>query len=120
MLEPTSSARVVMTTVVSAEEANRIGRTLVEERLAACATLLPPIHSIYRWHDQIESSAETMLLIKTSLDHLPALETRLRELHSYQTPEFLVLPVESGSHAYLDWLQASLTCTHSEEKRPKS
>lgn len=108
MLEPTSSARVVMTTVVSPEEANRIGRILVEERLAACATLLPPIHSIYRWHDQIESSTETMLLIKTSLDQLPALETRLRALHSYQTPEFLVLPVESGSHAYLNWLQASL------------
>ena len=108
MLEPTSTARIVMTTVVSAEEANRIGRTLVEERLAACATLLPPVHSIYRWHDQIESSNETMLLIKTSLDQLPALETRLREMHSYQTPEFLVLPVESGSHAYLDWLKTSV------------
>jgi periplasmic divalent cation tolerance protein len=108
MLETTTSARIVMTTVVSGEEGTRIGRTLVEERLAACATLLPPIHSIYRWNDQIESSNETMLLIKTSLDHVPALETRLRELHSYQTPEFLVLPVESGSHAYLDWLQASV------------
>lgn len=108
MLQPTSSARVVMTTVASAEEADRIGRTLVEERLAACATLMPPVLSIYRWHDQIESSAETMLLIKTSVDQLPALETRLRELHSYQIPEFLVFPVESGSHAYLDWLQASL------------
>ncbi len=108
MLETTSSARVVMTTVVSAEEANRIGRTLVEERLAACATLLPPVHSIYRWHDQIESSNETMLLIKTSLEHLPTLENRLHEMHSYQTPEFLVLPVESGSHAYLDWLKGSM------------
>jgi len=48
------------------------------------------------------------MLIKTSLDHLAALETRLRELHSYETPEFLVLPVESGSHAYLNWLQASM------------
>ncbi len=108
MLEPTTSARIAITTVVSAEEANRIGRTLVEERLAACATLLPPVHSIYRWHDKIESSNETMLLIKTSLDQVPALETRLRELHSYQTPEFLVIPVESGSRAYLDWLQASI------------
>jgi periplasmic divalent cation tolerance protein len=108
MLEPTSSARIVMTTVVSVEEANRIGRTLVEERMAACATLLPPVHSIYRWHDQLEATNETMLLIKTTLDQLPALETRLRELHSYQTPEFLVLPVESGSHAYLDWLKASM------------
>lgn len=108
MLEPSSSARIVITTVVSAEEAARIGRALVEERLAACATLLPPIHSIYRWHDKIESSNENMLLIKTSLDQLPALETRLHEMHSYQTPEFLVLPVESGSRAYLDWLKSSL------------
>lgn len=108
MLELTSSARIVITTVVSAEEATRIGHALVEERLAACATLLPQIHSIYRWHDQIETSAETLLLLKTTLDQLPALEIRLRELHTYQTPEFLVLPVESGSHAYLDWLQESL------------
>ena len=108
MLEPSSSARIVITTVVSAEEAARIGRALVEERLAACATLLPPIHSIYRWHDKIESSNESMLLIKTSLDQLPALETRLHEMHSYQTPEFLVLPVESGSQGYLDWLKSSL------------
>lgn len=108
MLETASSARIVITTVVSAEEANRIGRTLIEERLAACATLLPPIHSIYRWHDTIECSNETMLLIKTSLEHLPVLEARLHEMHSYQTPEFLVLPVESCSRAYLDWLKASL------------
>lgn len=108
MLESTSSARIVMTTVVSAEEASRIGHTLVDERLAACVTQLPPIHSIYRWHDQIESCSETMMLIKTSLDKLPALESRLRELHTYETPEFLVLPVESGSQTYLNWLQASM------------
>ena len=108
MPEPTLSARIVLTTVVSPEEAGRIGRTLVEERLAACATLLPAIHSIYRWHDQIETSAETMLMLKTSVAQLSLLETRLHELHSYQTPEFLVLPVESGSQAYLDWLHASL------------
>lgn len=108
MLETTSSARIVMTTVVSPEEATRLGRTLVEERLAACATLLPPVHSIYRWHDQIESSAETLLLLKTCTGQLPALESRLQQLHSYQTPEFLVLAIEAGSHSYLDWLQSCL------------
>jgi periplasmic divalent cation tolerance protein len=97
-----------MTTVASAEEANCIGRTLVEERLAACATLLPSVHSIYRWRDQLEASNETMLLIKTTLDQLPALEIRLLGLHSYETPEFLVISVESGSNAYLDWLKASM------------
>ena len=108
MLESTSSARIVMTTVASAEEAARLGRALVEERLAACATLLPAVQSIYHWQDQIESSAECLLLLKTACDRLPALEARLHELHSYQTPEFLVLAVEAGSHPYLAWLEASL------------
>jgi len=108
MLESTSSARIVMTTVVSPEEAARLGRTLVEERLAACATILPVVNSIYHWKDQIESSAECMLLLKTVTARLTALEARLNELHSYQTPEFLVLAVEAGSHAYLAWLDRSL------------
>jgi len=108
MLESTLSARIVMTTVVSPEEGARLGRALVEEHLAACATLLPPIHSIYRWHEKIESSAETLLLLKTTCDQLSALESRLQELHSYQTPEFLVLAVEAGSHTYLKWLDACL------------
>ena len=108
MIEATSTARIVMTTVVSPEEASRLGRTLVEERLAACATLLPPVHSIYSWHGKIESSAETLLLLKTAIDQLPALEARLQELQSYQTPEFLVLEIEAGSHSYLQWLRANL------------
>jgi periplasmic divalent cation tolerance protein len=108
MLEATSSARIVMTTVASPEEATRLGHALVEERLAACATLLPSVHSIYRWQAKIESSAETLLLLKTDTDQLPALESRLHELHSYETPEFLVLAIESGSGAYLSWLRSCL------------
>lgn len=108
MLESTSSARIVMTTLVSPEEAARVGGALVEERLAACATVLPAVHSIYHWNGQIESSTECLLLLKTAFDKLPALEVRLHELHSYQTPEFLVLAVEAGSHPYLAWLYASV------------
>jgi periplasmic divalent cation tolerance protein len=108
MLENASSVRIVVTTVVSPEEGARIGRTLVEERLAACATLLTGAQSIYRWQGQIESSAETVLLLKTESDRLAALDTRLHELHSYQVPEFLVLTVESGSQPYLAWLHACL------------
>ena len=108
MLESTATVRIAMTPVASPEEAARLGRALVEERLAACATLLPSVHSIYHWKDQIESSAECLLLLKTASDRLPALEARLHELHSYQTPEFLVLAVEAGSHPYLAWLNASL------------
>ena len=108
MPEAKTTARIVLTTVGSREEAERLARTLVEERLAACVTAIPGAQSIYRWQGEVESSAETLLLIKTSLEHLPALEGRLHALHSYQTPEFLVLMVESGSHAYLDWMQGGL------------
>lgn len=108
MPEPSSAARIVLTTAATPEEAERLGRTLVEERLAACATLIPAAQSIYRWEGKVESAAETLLLLKTAAAQLPALEARLHELHSYQTPEFLVLAVESGSQAYLDWLMAAL------------
>jgi periplasmic divalent cation tolerance protein len=108
MLEATSSARIVLTTAASTEEAGRMARTLVEEHLVACATLVPAAESIYRWEGRIESSTEALLLLKTGAGQLEALEARLHELHSYQTPEFLVLGVDSGSRRYLDWLQASL------------
>jgi len=108
MLESASSARIVFTTVANPEEAARMGRALVEEHLAACATFFPSAHSIYRWQGQIESSAETLLLLKTVSDRLPALEARLHELHSYQTPEFLAIAVDVGSHQYLAWLCACL------------
>jgi periplasmic divalent cation tolerance protein len=101
-------ARIVLTTESTLEEANKLGRTLVEERLVACATLLPVVQSIYHWNDQIQSAPETMVLLKTSTDKLEALEKRVKELHSYRVPEFLVLPVESGSSAYLQWLFGSL------------
>ena len=112
MLETTSSARLVLTTAASVDEAAGLGRTLVEERLAACATLVPAVESIYRWEGKIASSAETLLLLKTASDRLSALEARLVELHSYKTPEFLVLEIESGSHPYLAWLNA---CLHGHE-----
>lgn len=108
MPEFSPAVRIVLTTTASAEEAARLGRALVEERLAACATAIPAVESIYRWQGAMESATETLLLLKTGPDQLEALETRLHELHSYQTPEFLVLGVEACSHPYLEWLQASL------------
>lgn len=108
MLESTSSARIVLTTAANPEEANRLGQTLVEERLAACATLIPAAQSIYSWKGKIETSSETMLMLKTSREHIAVLEERLHQLHSYETPEFLVLEVEAGSHAYLAWMFGGL------------
>ena len=94
-----AQARIVLTTESTLEEANKLGRTLV-----ACATLLPVVQSIYYWKEQIQSAPETMVLLKTSTDRLEQLEKRLKELHSYRVPEFLVVPVESGSATYLEWL----------------
>jgi periplasmic divalent cation tolerance protein len=100
--------RVILTATSTVEEAARIAHALVEERLAACATWLPAAQSIYHWQGQIESANESILMLKTHPDQIPALEVRLHQLHSYQTPEFLVLDVESASDRYLDWLLESL------------
>lgn len=108
MTELSLQARIVLTTAATHDEAARLAGTLVEERLAACATLIPSVESIYRWEGQVESATETLILLKTAADQLAALETRIKELHSYQVPEFIALNIESGSHAYLDWLIGSL------------
>lgn len=100
--------RVVLTTVASAEEARRIARALVEERLAACVTIAGGVASVYRWQGAVEEAAEILLLIKTRVERLAVLETALRRLHSYDVPEFLVLTVEQGSAAYLKWIDESL------------
>ena len=105
---PDPPIRVVLTTTADSEEAARLSRIFVEERLAACVTLLPAVQSIYRWKGEVESATETLVLIKTATDQLAALEARLSELHSYETPEFVVLAVDAVSQPYLDWLQASL------------
>lgn len=104
MHETNPQARIVLTTESTLEEANKLGRALVEERLVACATLMPVVQSIYHWNDQIQSAPETMVMLKTTADKLDALEARLRQLHTYRVPEFLVLPVEYGSKSYLEWL----------------
>jgi periplasmic divalent cation tolerance protein len=70
--------------------------------------MIPALQSIYRWQGKVDSSTETLLLLKTGPDQLAALEARLHELHSYQTPEFLVLGVDAASRPYLDWLEACL------------
>jgi len=103
-----SAARIVLTTTANLEEANRLGRILVEERLAACATLIPAVESIYAWKGKVETSSETLLMLKTGSDQLAALESRVHQLHSYETPEFLVLCVEAGSEAYLAWMFSGL------------
>jgi periplasmic divalent cation tolerance protein len=98
---------IVLTTVDAALDATALARTLVEERLVACVNALAPVTSVYRWKGNIEVDREQQLLMKTSADRVPALEQRLREIHPYDVPEFLVLSVETGSAAYLAWVAES-------------
>jgi len=95
---------LVMTTVDSSTTAREIARRLVEERLAACVQILPPMTAVYSWEGRIEEASESLLLIKTVRSAYPALETRLRQIHPYQTPEIIVLPIEVGLPDYLAWM----------------
>lgn len=94
---------IVLVTAGSQEEAKAIARTLVETHLAACVTLFP-IHSVYTWNGEIQSDAEWQLLIKTDLAKFSALETQIKELHSYEVPEIVALPIVAGSTSYLNWI----------------
>ena len=95
---------LVLTTVADDDRADELARRLVDERLAACVNLAAPMTSFYRWKGQIERDAERQLVIKTTRDRLAALEARIRELHAYELPEFVVVGVESGSEGYLRWV----------------
>ncbi len=95
---------IVLTTAPADDRAEQLARQLVDERLAACATVYPPMVSVYRWNGQLEREAERQIVIKTTRDCLAALEARLRQIHSYELPEFLVLAVDQGSAAYLGWV----------------
>ena len=96
------------TTCSSAQDAEKLGRQLVEERLAACATALPGAVSQYRWQGTLERAEECVLLLKTTGERLPALEARLLELHPYDTPEFVALQAARVSEAYAAWVAESV------------
>src|SRR5688572_7299213 len=104
----TSSAHgpvvLVLTTIAADADGTALARTLIDERLAACVNILPAMTSVYRWKGVVEQDREQQLVIKTTADRLAALEARIRELHSYELPEFLVMTVDEGSSAYLAWV----------------
>lgn len=100
--------RIVITTVASTEEAKRIAQALLEERLAACINIVGGMSSVYRWKAAIEEAQEILLLIKTRVEKLEALEAAIHRLHSYDVPEFVVLKIDAGSMAYLKWVDESL------------
>lgn len=100
------SAVFVYVTVPSAAEARKIADTVVADRLAACANILPGMHSIYHWKGKIEEADETVIIFKTRASLFPALEARVKELHSYASPCIAALPLVAVQQAYLDWIMA--------------
>ncbi|MEO6436092.1 MAG: divalent-cation tolerance protein CutA [Tepidisphaeraceae bacterium] len=95
---------IVQTTLPGETDASAFARALVTERLAACVHVLAPMTSTYRWKGTIEEEPERQLSIKTSRGCIDALWQRVRELHPYEVPEFVVLPIIDGSEAYLRWI----------------
>jgi periplasmic divalent cation tolerance protein len=98
---------IVLTTLPADADGGQFGRTLVEERLAACVNLLPAMESVFRWEGRVEQDAERQVIIKTARERVAALWDRIRELHPYEVPEFVVLAISDGSDAYLRWLGES-------------
>jgi periplasmic divalent cation tolerance protein len=95
----------VFTTMDKEEDARRIGRSMVEKRLAACAQILGPITSIYRWKDKVEEAKEWLCILKSRKSLFQGLEQGIRGVHPYEVPEIVALPIESGSREYLSWLE---------------
>lgn len=100
---------IALTTLPADADAGEFGRRLVDERLAACVNLLPVMESVYRWEGKIEFEAERQLVIKTSRDRVVDLWDRIRDLHPYEVPEFVVIPIVDGNEAYLRWVADATT-----------
>ena len=106
---PGTEALLVMTTAESPDQALSIAQGLVQQRLAACVQLLPGVRSIYRWQDKLQDDTEVLLLIKTTRAGFEGVCAAIRELHSYELPEILALPVDRGDPRALAWINACVT-----------
>ncbi|HET7183983.1 MAG TPA: divalent-cation tolerance protein CutA [Terriglobales bacterium] len=100
--------KIVLTTTGTREEAGKIARSLVERRLAACVNVVE-IESVYRWKEAVESAEEWLLLIKTTAEAFAQVQAAIQELHTYDLPECVVLPIENGSEDYLAWIGESVS-----------
>ena len=99
---------IIFTTFANGEDAARVARVLVDERLIACANVIPGVRSIYRWEGKTADQAEVMVVMKTRKQDWAALQSRLSELHPYTTPECVAVRIASGAPAYMTWLEESL------------
>jgi periplasmic divalent cation tolerance protein len=105
---PVPEHLVVLMTTGSQEEADQIADRIVAERLAACVNIVPGITSVYRWQGQVERDQEWLLVAKTHSEALDRLVQRVQELHSYDVPEIIALPLTGGSEVYLRWIDAEV------------
>jgi len=103
-----TEALIVFTAFANEADAARVARVLVEERLVACANLLPGARSIYRWRDGVQDEREVVVLMKTRKQDWTALLSRLHELHPYETPECIAVRIAAGAPRYMAWLEESL------------
>ena len=104
-----TEALIVFTTFAREDDAARVARILVEERLIACANLLPGARSLYRWKGEIADEREVVVLMKTRKQDWPVLMSRLYELHPYETPECVAVRIAAGAPRYMAWLEEMLT-----------
>lgn len=104
-----TECRQLTTTLPDREAAQRLGRRLVEERLAACAQVAGPVSSVYWWEGEVETAAEWYCHVKTLAARVPDLIARIRELHPYEKPEIISVPVTEGDAGYLRWIEESVT-----------
>jgi periplasmic divalent cation tolerance protein len=107
-----TQTRIVLTTS-SADEARKLARELIEQRLAACVNIVSQVESVYRWQGKVDTAAECILVIKTEAKTIAALQAALHELHPYELPECLVLDVADGDEAYMAWIRTNVEPTAS-------
>ncbi len=109
-MEKTVKLIVVYITTRDRDEAMRIGRVLVEDRLAACVNVVDGMHSLYWWEGEVQQDSETVLIAKTREFYFSALVERVKGMHSYECPCVLSLPILDGNPGYLDWIQSETEC----------
>jgi periplasmic divalent cation tolerance protein len=105
-MSDTNDARLIYITTDGTAEARMIGHALVEARLAACANILDPMTSVYWWDGKVQEGQETVLIAKTTATHVDALTERVRDLHSYDCPCIVSVPIDAGNPAFLEWVAA--------------
>jgi len=108
MDENSSPARILMTTFPDLEQAKQVAKTIVTNKLAACINILPKMTSIYQWQGNLEEGEELMLVIKTEVDCIDKLQKTILEMHPYELPEIVVVPIVGGHTPYLDWIGESV------------